>query len=480
MTSVRSLGANRTTNWPSRIEKASQSDLLSVRGNFSDALGAATNPTPTAQTVMPGWRRKEAAASNAPPAETADSAPQHHPVQQADRRMPSAAMGDKTIGRIADPADASFDQEPFSPSGSNAQANLESPSASVSQPDAPSRHGADAGGQTEPSQKIVDQASQRNRMEAFAPVAVSAAIAASFADTAPARPRANDTGGNPTEEDSTGSAIVASLVDESRSPAPLDGSVKSALGRDALSQSGPSISLAENQSFDLVVNEALPHSFKLSLGEAGWQGIDRDPAALVPTFVDRAFLGSSGDPGAAPQRSAPGDGEASHVAMSEGQAALAASTTGGSVPLIGLKLEGLSDSGSSSLSAGLADQLSYQLTGLITGGGHEVVLELHPPELGDLTLRILVNGREVSAWFGSPQLQVQQAINQAIGQLQINLGSAGYSLTGAWVGADAWGPTEQDESSTLPQPRAGDNQPSLEQAHGSAPLSAVSGVSIFV
>jgi len=582
MTSVRSLGANRTTNWPSRIEEASQSDPLSVRGNFSDALGAATNPTPAVQTVMPGWRRKEAAASNAPQAETADSAPQHHPVQQADRRGPGAAMGDTTIGRIADPADASFDQEPLSTSGSNAQANLESPSASASRPDAPSRHGADAGGQTEPSQKIVDQASQRNRMEAYAPVAVSGAIAASLADISPARPRANDTAGNPIEEDSTGSAIVASLADEARSPAPLDGSVGPALGRDALSQSGPSISLApdqrldlvvnealphsfklslgeagseevdrdpgalipalvdrafmgsgggpgnpigedntgsaivsslvdearssilldgwqrsaqeqdtlsqsgpsislaENQSFDLVVNEAHPHSFKLSLGEAGWQEIDRDPGALVPTFVDRAFLGSSGDPGAAPQRSAPGDREASHVAMSEGQAALAASTTGGSVPLIGLKLEGLSDSGSSSLSAGLADQLSYQLTGLITSGGHEVVLELHPPELGDLTLRILVNGREVSAWFGSPQLQVQQAINQAIGQLQINLGNAGYSLTGAWVGADAWGPAEQDESSTLPQQRAGDNQPSLKQSHGSAPLSAVSGVSIFV
>ena len=583
MTSVRSLGANRTTNWPSRIEEASQSDLPFVRGSFPDALGAATNPTPTAQTAMPSRRSKEAAASSASPAEIPTSASQHHPAQRTGRGAPGAAMGDTSMGCTAGPGEASFDQEPFCPSGSNVQPNLESPSASANRPDAPSWHGADAGGQTKPLEKIEDQVSQRNQTEAYALVAVSGAICASFADTPPARPSANDTASNPIGKDNTGStivsssvdgarppalldgwqrsaqkhdarsqsgpsisltrdqsldlavnealphsfklslgeagsqeidrdpgalvpasvdrgfpgsgedpsnpigegntgsAIVSSLVDEARSPAPSDGWQRSAQEHDTLSQSGPSISLAQDQSLDLVVNEALPRSFKLSVGEAGSQEIDRDPGVLVPAFVDRAFPGFRGDLDAAPPRSAPGGGEASDAATSAGQAALVASTLGGSVPLIGLKVEDSSDAGSfSSPSAGLADQLSYQLTGLITAGGHEVVLQLHPPELGDLTLRILVNGREVSAWFGSPQLQVQQAINQAIGQLQTNLGNAGYSLTGAWVGADVWSPAEQDESSAPPQQRSGGSQPSSEQSQGSAPLSAAFGVSIFV
>jgi hypothetical protein len=582
MTSVRSLGANRTTNWPSRIEEASQCDLPLVRGSFPDALGAATNPTPAAQTAMPSRQSRKSAASDALPAEIANSASQHHPAQRTGRGAPGAAMGDPSMGCTADPGEASFDQEPFCPSGSNVQANLESPSASANRPDAPSGHGADAGGQTEPSQKTEDQVSQRNRPEACAPVAFTGAISDSFANTPPARSSANDTAGNPIGENNTrsaivsslvdeayspalldgwqraaqkhdarsqsgssilltrdqsldlavneafphsfklsvgeagsqdidrdpgalvpslvdraflgpggdpgnpvgegntGSAIVSSLVDKARSSAPLDGWQRSAQEHDTLSQSGPNISFAQDQSLDVAVNEALPHSFKLGVGETGSQEIDRDPGALVPAFVDRAFPDFGGDPNAAPPRSVPAGGKASDVATSEGQAALAASTLGGSEPLIGLKAQGSSDSGSFSSSNGLADQLSYQLTGLITSGGHEVVLRLHPPELGDLTLRILVNGREVSAWFGSPQLQVQQAINQAIGQLQTNLGNAGYSLTGAWVGADAWSPAERDESSAPPQQRSGGSQPSLAQSQGSTPLSAASGVSIFV
>ena len=554
MTFVRSLGANRTTNWPGRTEAASQSDPPSVKGSFPDALDAATNPTPTAQTAMPSWRNREAVASNASAAEIANSASQHHPVQQGGRRALGAALDDTAMGGTADPGEVLFDQEPFSPSASNVQANLESPNGSGNRPDQPSCHGADAGGQTEPAQKIEDQVSQRNWTEAYAPVAFSGAISASFADSPPARPSANDTASNPIGEDNTGSAFVSSLVDEARSLAPLDGWQRSAQKRDTLSQSVSSISLARDQSLDLAVNKALPHGFKLGLGEAGspeigrdpgalvpalvdrdearspaplagWQRptqehdtisqcgprislaqdqspdlvvnealpgssklsggeagsqeIDRDPGAPIPAFVDRAFLGFGVDPDPALLRPAPGGGEPSHVTASEGQAALAVSALDGSVPLIGLKVQGLSDSGSFSSSAGLADQLSYQLTGLITDPGHEMVLELHPPELGNLTLRILVNGREVSAWFGSPQLQVQQAINQAIGQLQTNLGNAGYSLTGAWVGADAWSPAERDESAAPRQQRSGGSQPSLERSR-SAPLLAASGVSIFV
>lgn len=73
-------------------------------------------------------------------------------------------------------------------------------------------------------------------------------------------------------------------------------------------------------------------------------------------------------------------------------------------------------------------------------------MRLHPPELGDLTVRVAVSGRDVAAWFASPQPQVQSAISAAMGQLQTNLGNAGYNLNGAWVGADPSGAREQQNS----------------------------------
>ena len=79
-------------------------------------------------------------------------------------------------------------------------------------------------------------------------------------------------------------------------------------------------------------------------------------------------------------------------------------------------------------------------------------MRLHPPELGDLTVRVAVSGRDVSAWFTSPQPQVQSAISAAIGQLQTNLGNAGYNLNGAWVGGDASNARQQ--STSLPAPPA--------------------------
>jgi hypothetical protein len=72
----------------------------------------------------------------------------------------------------------------------------------------------------------------------------------------------------------------------------------------------------------------------------------------------------------------------------------------------------------------LIDQLLQHVITSADTGGREVVLKLNPPELGDLTVRVLVNGREVSAWFASPQVEVQQAITQALGQLHTGLGNA--------------------------------------------------------
>ena len=96
----------------------------------------------------------------------------------------------------------------------------------------------------------------------------------------------------------------------------------------------------------------------------------------------------------------------------------------------------------------ISDQVATQLVQLVSSGSHDMVMRLHPPELGDLTVRVAISGRDVSAWFTSPQPQVQSAVSDAIGQLQTNLADAGYNLSGAWVGADASGGRQQ--GSNLP------------------------------
>jgi hypothetical protein len=129
----------------------------------------------------------------------------------------------------------------------------------------------------------------------------------------------------------------------------------------------------------------------------------------------------------------------------------------------------------------LAGNLSSHVTRLADNGGHQVVLRLHPPELGDLTVRVLVSGRDVSAWFASPHVQVQQTISAAIGQLHADLGNAGYNLNGAWVGTDAAGTGERERSPTARQhQRNATGQGSIEEARDLPASSASSRVSVYV
>jgi flagellar hook-length control protein FliK len=128
--------------------------------------------------------------------------------------------------------------------------------------------------------------------------------------------------------------------------------------------------------------------------------------------------------------------------------------------------------------AGLAQQVAHRLAGMLAPGRLEVVLRLHPPELGELNVRVQVSGHEVSAWFDSPLPQVQQALSQAMAQLHAGLLNAGYSLNNAWVGGDAWTPRGWAAPPTrrpAPPPYG-----SVATAESGAPAAAGSGVSLYV
>lgn len=87
----------------------------------------------------------------------------------------------------------------------------------------------------------------------------------------------------------------------------------------------------------------------------------------------------------------------------------------------------------------LANALGTQILSMVAAGRNQITVHLSPPDLGALTVHLEVQSRDVSAWFASPQPQVQQAVNDALAQLHGSLSGAGLNLSGAWVGADVSG-----------------------------------------
>jgi flagellar hook-length control protein FliK len=124
--------------------------------------------------------------------------------------------------------------------------------------------------------------------------------------------------------------------------------------------------------------------------------------------------------------------------------------------------------------------LSGDVARLLASSSREAVLRLSPPELGEVTVRVAVSGRDVSAWFGTPLPSVQQTISLAIGQLQTDLGNAGYTLNGAWVGADASGSGSEGTGAFVSAPARPAGASQDGPAAVSAALPSASGVSIYV
>ena len=130
------------------------------------------------------------------------------------------------------------------------------------------------------------------------------------------------------------------------------------------------------------------------------------------------------------------------------------------------------------VAATVSDQVASHVLRLVSSGAREMVMRLHPPELGEVTVRVAVNGRDVSAWFGSPQLHVQTAIVGGIGQLQADLGNAGYNLNGAWVGAEASGSRQQAVNPPLARIPVAVSDPDPRMPATSRP--SASGLNIYV
>jgi len=319
--------------------------------------------------------------------------------------------------------------------------------------------------------------------------------------TPPARQFVERPAGSDIEGDVVAPMTDTSVVGGARLTDLPGGWSRPAVARDTAAQPASPISAAQDQTVALngsvipaaaypthprssadPAGPALLDVSALNLALANSSGMDADPDLLIRPIATVASPVLGGDVVTAPVRDA-ARSEDPHRIISVSLPADAPSFLAGSNTLPGMRVEGSANSASSTPSpTGLADQLSYHVIKSVDNGGGEVVLQLHPPELGDLTVRVLVNGRDVSAWFASPQIQVQQAITQAIGQLHTDLGNAGYNLNSVSVGADAWSPRERDNNLPLPQQqqRGGANRSRVEESPGSSTPSAASGVSIYV
>lgn len=226
-------------------------------------------------------------------------------------------------------------------------------------------------------------------------------------------------------------------------------------------------------------NSLAPASAAESRGHSSTTGL----ASINPGAAQRsiALAGSVPSDGLVVATS-PSPGNAS--AASDPSIAIAAAVAG-SVP--NTAAGGLPDENSPSASAAtplpadLPDRLLHGVIGSIESPGREIVLRLDPPELGNLTVRVLVAGREIATWFATPQAQLQQAIGQAIGQLQTELSNAGYTLSGVWVGADTSSPRDRGASLPLPpRERLAATRVEPQTIPATEIPSSSSGVSIYV
>lgn len=137
---------------------------------------------------------------------------------------------------------------------------------------------------------------------------------------------------------------------------------------------------------------------------------------------------------------------------------------------------GISDPGA------FATAVAQRVIGMIANGHQEATLQLQPPQLGDLTVRVSVQGHDVSTWFSAPQAPVQLAVSQALDQLRADLAGAGFNLAGAWVGADASTMQRGAYDSDAPPSRRGSyGSPALAPAAiDKADAAPASGVSVYV
>jgi flagellar hook-length control protein FliK len=276
----------------------------------------------------------------------------------------------------------------------------------------------------------------------------------------------------------TGKPVSASPADPTP-PAPVPSTTTDAgLDTAAAASSDPSApAIATGLSAAHPTQAAIGPAPATRAGGTALAAAAPDVAAIVTTVTS-----SAGGSGTRDFSDSGREGQAAAAAAFSGVAA--AGTTGpaaggGDGPSVGPAPASGAGAGADGGAGNVATQLSGQVLRLLANSGHEAVVRLYPADLGEVTVRVAVSGRDVSAWFGASQPAVQQSISAGLGQLQADLGNAGYSLNNAWVGADASGYGSRGNNAAPPSPFAAATQAAPVTPVAAAPSSS-SGVNIYV
>lgn len=125
-------------------------------------------------------------------------------------------------------------------------------------------------------------------------------------------------------------------------------------------------------------------------------------------------------------------------------------------------------------SAEFAHQFGAQLTTFVRGGVQHARLELHPLELGPVTVRIELTGKHAQVNLVAEHALTRQALEQALPALAGSLREAGLTLSGGGVSDQPRQPQPQSQAAT-PGGRTGATAGTGGLAHG-APASAAAAV----
>jgi len=231
---------------------------------------------------------------------------------------------------------------------------------------------------------------------------------------------------------------------------------------------------ASDDSIDQPVGSSNPAAFLPS--------VDPPPPALLAaaSLVDRGPARNTHAPldGATLVQNTAGGGSAAAFPSGVLSGGVALSALPGSAPVAYGATASVGVVATDGTSQPLGSALAPQVLAMISAGRNQMTVHLNPPDLGSLTVRVEVQAHDVSAWFGSSQPQVQQAVSDALAQLHGSLNGAGLNLTGAWVGADVSGGRGQQSAGQLPFRRIAVPADAVEQVPGD--VKPTGGLSVYV
>ena len=96
-------------------------------------------------------------------------------------------------------------------------------------------------------------------------------------------------------------------------------------------------------------------------------------------------------------------------------------------------------------------------------GTHRMTLELHPADLGQVTVEVRIHAGAVSINLGSANDEARRSLSQALPQLRAELADAGLGGASVSVGADSSGGSAAHQNGTSGQPASGTRSDSVAQ-----------------